>query len=208
MTDEYLADRLSETLRPNLTDPELSWLWSPLLRLLAGGSPVPVARLAAATGRTEPDVRRALARLSDTEYDEHGRIVGWGLTQRPTPHSFIVDGVALYTWCALDTLIFPAVLDRTARVESPCRATGAPVRLTVTPAGISDVEPATAVLSIVAPQAQSSVRTAFCDQVHFFAEPASAQDWNREHPEASVLPVAEAHTLAQRLSRPLRDACA
>ncbi|SNR56828.1 alkylmercury lyase [Haloechinothrix alba] len=208
MTDEYLADRLSETLSPNLADPDLSWLWPPLLRLLACGSPVTVARLAAATGRTEPDVRRALARLSDTEYDEHGRIVGWGLTQRPTPHSFSVDGVALYTWCALDTLIFPAVLDRTALVQSPCRATGEPVRLTVTPAGITSVEPATAVLSVVTPQSQSSVRQAFCDQVHFFSDPVSAQDWHRAHPEASVLPVAEARTLAQRLTRPLREGCA
>ncbi|WP_406011622.1 organomercurial lyase [Streptomyces sp. NBC_00637] len=39
-----------------------------------------------------------------------------------------------YTWCALDTLIFPGVLGVTAHVESPCQTTGILVRLTVAPA--------------------------------------------------------------------------
>jgi hypothetical protein len=39
----------------------------------------------------------------DTEYDAHGRVVfGSGLTLRPNPHRFEVDGRTLYTWCALD----------------------------------------------------------------------------------------------------------
>jgi hypothetical protein len=70
----------------------------------------------AATGRTGHQVRQALARLPDTEYDETGRIIGYGITLDPTPHRFEVDGRRLYTWCALDTLIFPAVLCRAARV--------------------------------------------------------------------------------------------
>ena len=52
--------------------------------------------------------------------------LGWELTLRPTPHGFNVDGKQLYTWCALDTLFFPAVIGRPARVESPCAATALP----------------------------------------------------------------------------------
>lgn len=36
-----------------------------------------------------------------------GRIVGHELTLRETPHRFAVDGRQLFTWRALDTLIFP-----------------------------------------------------------------------------------------------------
>ena len=87
----------------------------PLLRLLADGDPVTVQQLSVAAGRTIDEVRLGLAAMQDTEYDDQGRIVGQGLTLRPTPHRFTVDGEELYTWCALDTLIFPALLDRPAR---------------------------------------------------------------------------------------------
>jgi alkylmercury lyase len=65
-----------------------------------------------------------LADLPDLETDEQGRIVGSGLTLRPTPHRFALDGRQLYTWCALDTLIFPVVLGQGATVESPCHGAG------------------------------------------------------------------------------------
>jgi alkylmercury lyase len=108
---------------------------------------------------------------------------------------------ALWTWCALDTLIFPAVLGSTARIESPCHATGTPIRLTVGPAGVTDVDPPTAVVSIVTPGDMASVRASFCNQVHFFASPDAAEHWLGEHPEASVVPVADAHQLGVALAR-------
>lgn len=72
-------------------------LWLPLLHLLSQGDPVDIADLAAATGRTLPEVRAALASVPDTEYDGEGRIIGQGLTLRPTPHRFEVNGEQLYT---------------------------------------------------------------------------------------------------------------
>lgn len=194
-----LVDKLGDALSSTLTDPGLPWLWQPLLRLLARGEPVTTGDLAAATGRTTDEVRHALADLPDTEYDEHGRLVGHGLTQRRTPHHFTVDGRQLFTWCALDTLIFPAVLGWPAEVESPCQATATPVRLTVEPDSVTHVEPAGAVVSIVTPEQCTSVRSAFCEQVHFFADGEAAQDWLAEHPEATVLPVVEAFALGGQL---------
>src|SRR5262249_14667541 len=83
----------------------------------------------------------------------------------------------------------------TAHVTSPCRATGDPVRLTVTPNGPTDVEPSTAVVSLVAQDAPTSVRTSFCNQVHFFTSADAAKDWLAEHPDARVLPVADAFVI-------------
>lgn len=115
-----LVDRLATPEETGL-DPALL---VPLLRLLAAGDPVDVATLAASSGRTVEQVTAQLARVPDTEYDDQGRIVGQGLSLRPTPHQFTVDGHELYTWCALDTLIFPTILDRAARVESTSPASG------------------------------------------------------------------------------------
>lgn len=134
----------------------------PLLRLLADGDPVTVQQLSVAAGRTIDEVRLGLAAMQDTEYDDQGRIVGQGLTLRPTPHRFTVDGEELYTWCALDTLIFPALLDRPARVESVSPASGETIRVTIDPvAGVTGVTPPSAVVSLVNLEQITSIRSAF-----------------------------------------------
>lgn len=207
MTDTHpqLAEELQNTLLSSPGIEQDRWLLPAQLRLLAQGRPVSAAHLADATGRPEPEVRQALSRQGDLETDEHGRVVGYGLTLRPTPHAFEVDGRQLYTWCALDTLMFPALLDRTVHVTSSCHTTGAPVRLTVTPTGVTELDPPDAVVSIVTPDAPASVRAAFCHQVHFFASRDAAGPWLAEHPEAVVAAVAEGYRLTQPLVQALLD---
>lgn len=142
---------LSEGLNDCLLSPNESGfdpaLLVPLLRLLAKGEPVPVTELARAAGRSEQATRAALAATPETEYDEEDRIVGHGLTLRPTRHRFTVNGEELYTWCALDTLMFPVVIDSAAVIESISPTGGGTVRVTATPAGVTVAEPATAVVT-------------------------------------------------------------
>ncbi|MEJ7704370.1 MAG: organomercurial lyase [Geodermatophilaceae bacterium] len=151
----HLATRLTQAISAHsaATGNPMSWLWAPLLRSLARGRPVAVEDLAQATGRSPAEVRDGLAGLADTEYDDLGRVVGHGITLRPTPHQFTVDGQRLYTWCALDTLIFPTVLGQAATVASPTPGTGELVRLAVDPAaGVTELDPATAVVSVLIPE--------------------------------------------------------
>ncbi|WP_028272478.1 organomercurial lyase MerB [Arthrobacter sp. UNC362MFTsu5.1] len=176
------------------------WLWLPLLKLISLGDPVDAADLAAATGRPVEEVRAALEAMTDAEYDGSGRIVGMGLTQRATRHRFEVDGEQLYTWCALDTLIFPTLLGASARIESAYDSASTPVRLRLGSAGVTGVEPATAVVSLINPEDISSVRSSFCNQVHFFASPEEAEPWLKDHPEGTVIPVEEAYRLASDMA--------
>jgi alkylmercury lyase len=200
MTPANLSDRLVASVGQAVSARSTPRLYRALLRLLANGDPVTIAELAAAAEQASDVVQRAVAGWNDTEYDPQGRIVGWGLTLRPTPHRFNVDGKHLYTWCALDTLFFPAVIGRPVRVESPCAVTGVPIRLAVDPAaGVSALDPPTAVISIVTPQQMGSVRAAFCNPGRFFATPDTARDWQCRHPGMEVLGVVDAH----RASRPL-----
>jgi alkylmercury lyase len=71
---------------------------------------------------------------SPADFDRDGRLVGFGLTLRPTPHRVELDGRTLYTWCVPDTLLLPVLLGRPVRVEARCFATGDPVRVEVEPA--------------------------------------------------------------------------
>ncbi len=180
-------------------------LWLPLLTLLAHGDPVDIPALAAATGRSVQEVRLALVAMPDIEYED-GRIVGWGLTLRPTAHRLEVHGEQLYTWCALDTLIFPTLLGTSARIESATPGTGVPVRVSVGPDGATAVSPATAVVSLVNPKDMTSVRSAFCNQVHYFDSPESAQPWLEAHPEGEVVPVADAYALGVGLAQTMLTA--
>ncbi|NUR05358.1 MAG: organomercurial lyase MerB [Streptomyces sp.] len=202
-----LADRVLTSVSQPTSARTAPGLYRELLRLLADGQPVTLARLAAASGQPAETVERAVANWPDTEYDDQGRITGYGLTLTPTPHRFTVNGTQLYAWCALDTLFFPAVIGRPACVESPCHATGTPVCLTVDPAaGVTALDPATAVVSIATPERATSVRTEFCDLGHFFATPQAGRDWQARHPGTSLLCVADAYEVSRPLSDALLDA--
>ena len=194
-----VAERLAPTNRPE-GFPEL---FVALLRELAIGSPVSPDALAAVLGWPAKRVAAVLEQAPNTEYDDDGNIVGYGLTLRETPHVLEVDGQRLYTWCALDALMFPALLDKSARVLSRCPATGAPVSLTVAPDGLHQLDPAGAVVSLVRPDATSDIRDAFCCHVHFFASAVAADGWIAQHEGAEVVSVENAFHLGQELVRQL-----
>ena len=204
---EHLARRLIAAITHSATPgpaAAVGWLWPILLRRLAHARPVTITDLAHDSGHSRAQVRSALAELSDTEFDEQGSVIGHGITLRPTPHEFTVDGHRLYTWCALDTLIFPAVLDRRAYVVSPAPGSGQPVRLSVDPiAGVTAAAPATAVVTVLLPEQGRGVRATFCNHVHFYPDPAAAQGWLSEHPSGAVLTITQAADLGRRLARHL-----
>jgi alkylmercury lyase len=90
-----------------------------MLRLLAHGQPVEDARIDDAIRQLGIDATTAQAQLRAwTERDQRGRIVGLGLTLNPTPHEVVIDGTRMWTWCAMDTLIFAIVLGKNLAVIS------------------------------------------------------------------------------------------
>ncbi|TAK00523.1 MAG: organomercurial lyase MerB [Candidatus Manganitrophaceae bacterium] len=187
-----IAMTLKEGLRESLCPDKLG-LFHPLLRLLVEGNPVSVGQIAATLHLSLSDVTSALGKLRSIEFDRDGNIVGAGITLNPTRHRFEVDGRKLFTWCAMDTLIFPMILNQTARVMSTCPATGITIRLTVTPGGVEYLEPADAVVSLPRlSEACCDVRADFCNQVHFFSSSDAASAWLSERHGATLLSIEEA----------------
>jgi alkylmercury lyase len=177
----------------------------PTLDLLARGKPASPEEIASSSAKSPEEVRAALDRFPSAEWDEQGRVVGLGLTLQLTPHRLELEGRTLFAWCALDALLFPALLGRPASIESPCRGTGELVHIEVTPSGIEAAEPPSAVLSIVAARDLANFRRVSCNNTHFFSSPQTASRWLEKHPDATILPAEEAFRLGRLIAEGLLD---
>jgi len=175
-----------------------------LLRLLANGQPVSPEQLTTTLNISRDQVNTILRQLTDIEYDRQGNIVASGLSLVPTPHHFHLNEHTLYTWCAIDALAYPYILQQPAQVESPCPVTGIKISLNITPENILSLEPASTVVSFVIPEAAKTfcnVRGTFCCYVHFFSSPEAAEMWRSQHQEVIILPVDDAYHVARMVAR-------
>jgi len=200
-----LAIALADGLRAvSAHRPELA---GQLLWLLAEGRPVSPEQIAEALCVSREEAMTILRESPGVELDDGGNVVGcFGLALTPTPHHFQIGDNELFTWCALDALFLPIVLNKSARVDSSCAVTGARVRVAVSPNAIEMVEPAGAVMAIIVPETSEvrcGVRHAFCDNVHFFSSSEAASEWAAERKGATILSVENAYRLGHLLLQSL-----
>ncbi len=182
-------------------------LWLPLWRLLAEGAPVSLEQLASLSHRPLDEIQAELPSL-DVRLDREGNVLASGVSLVPTAHQFHLGEQILYAWCALDTLAFPPLLGRTARVISSCPVTGKPIRLTVTPETIVDLSPASAVISVHLPGEDTDLCTVqedLCNDGHFFVSHHVASTWPSLHPKAVLLSLEEAAELGRGLASTIRS---
>jgi alkylmercury lyase len=180
-----------------------------LLRLLAEGKPVSAEQAAKEVGLPLGQVEAVFSHFAARggEFDEDGNLVGAALTLNPTPHQLTIDGRRLYAWCSLDTLFLPGLIGKTAEVQSSDPVNGEAIHLTVTPEGVTEFRPSSAVLSITVPGIscrsdgscgpETGPQSEACSQMHFFASRESAEAWLKDRPGIAVLSVDEAWRLAK-----------
>jgi alkylmercury lyase len=194
---ETIAERLSEQLHCEQED-----LCIPILHQVSRGKPLSKAALSTSLQISQDELEQRLARLPDTEYDLQGNIVGWGVTLVPTRHRFQMDGKALFTWCAFDTVLFPPSLGQRAQVHSTCPITGHSITFIATPEGvIKDLIPTRSVMSLIIPtQRRECVRATFCEHSLFFHSEQAASSYLASHPEAMLLSIEEAAIVGKRVA--------
>lgn len=201
-------ERLVSELAQHLSAPNGAKGFAPiliaLLRELSKGRPVAIGALAERAGLPASKVGILLKQAKDVEWDAEGNVAGYGLTLRETPHRFEVEGRKLYTWCAFDTLFFPALIEKPARVQSTCPVTGLSIALEISPDELSVAQPSTAVISMMAPAPKASIRTTFCCNVHFFTSLEIGAEWIRDRPHAQIMAVERGYQLGLVLAEALR----
>ena len=181
-----------------------------LLAQLSMGEPVTAARLAQALAVNETQAAQylgdsGLSRLVHS--DEHGSALGFfGLSTLPTEHRFTIGGRELWTWCAVDTLFLPELLDASASVESKDPVTGQVINLRVSPTSVESAEPDGVLVSMNSPEAWETTSAlklivTACHYIHFFASTESGEEWTEDHPNTVLVSLDRAFVYVKRQNR-------
>ena len=174
-------------------------------RLVSLGKPVEPAAVAEAVGIDVEHVEARLASWPGVYRDSAGRVTGfWGLAiARLDPeYRLSADGQTTYAWCALDTLFIPGVIDKSVRVEASDPISGQSISILVDRHGASEISPSGTVMSVVVPDGPFGydVIESFCHRVLFFASEETGARWIAEHPDTTLLSVAEAFEVGRALT--------
>lgn len=158
-----------------------------LQKLLLEGKPVSPDSIAAKLHLTEKEVADL---IEGAELDQEGKIVGYGLSIVPTPHSYQIDGRQFYVWCAFDAIMFPFLHQNIVKIESLDPISGEKIRLTSTPEGVQNVNPVTTVVSYVSGiSSPENIRSKFCNLTHFFTSEVTASEYVAKHPGLVIVPI-------------------
>lgn len=147
-------------------------------RHLLSGRAVPLEEVAAAAGLSPASAREAadlVASVGMAETDD-GTIVGMdGLTTRRTRHRLVLDGVALWTWCAYDIVGIAAALGADAVGSTECGACRRPLEIVV-----REGEPEkSTVVGWLPDESCSNVMAEFCPSALLFCSRAHLEEWRR-----------------------------
>jgi len=180
--------------------------------LLADGRPASLREVAARARVDQAVVESALGSWPGIFRDDQNQVVGfWGLAIPPMAHRFHAEGgEPIHAWCALDPFLIVPVIGRAARVESNDPVSGEPIAMTVTPNEITDVSPASVVVSFLVPDKpfDQEVIQSFCNFVHFFTGTQTAEHWAQGRDEIVIFPVQDAFEVGRRAWRKFRDPAA
>ena len=175
--------------------------------LLSKGKPVTPEQLALSLGITDESVSKTIKELPSMyiDFDDQGRIAEFGgFGSDPTRNQFKVRDTTLYAWCAWDALFIPPILDETALVEANCPVTDEKIQLTVTPKGVKDVKPASAVMTFAIPGMEAfpdPEKFSFMKTVFFFSSHDAASKWASENPGPVILSLDEGFELGRTMNR-------
>ncbi len=172
-----------------------------------GRAPSP-AELGARTALDGAEIAAVLTRLAVRDMvvleGSGGTLVGaYPLSDRDTGHRVEMKGSALNAMCAVDALGVGAMYGRDARVESSCRACGAPITVELGAGGsaLGPASPAEPVVWFGLDYEAGCAATSLCTVIVFFCGARHFERWRGDNPGAAGhrLSLAEAFEAAKAL---------
>jgi len=167
--------------------------------LLAEGRPVSLGRIGEATGASESTIEEALL-VGRAGRDPQGRVTElFGITLTPTLHRVEVEGVCLFTCCAVIAHMVPALVEGSATIKSVDPEDRRIVRVSLGPTGTLEWDPPEAVGCLVEAKlldVMTNVGAAFCSHVHHFVNPESARRFTQANPARFAMEMPDFHAVS------------
>ena len=182
--------------------PELQKISLAIYRGLAKGSPVKLADIAKDLGLNHDKVETFLQLLpkSTIDFDESGRIVAFvGLSLTPANHSFFIGNKEFYTWCVIDALFLPSLLQTNARLVTACPQTSSKIEVYLSSQTVLSASPVAPVVSLVATTGEDcchDIRAAFCNHVNLFRDQLAIDKWSKGKDGIIAVPLKKAFVMA------------
>ncbi len=204
---EDIAKQWNGDGAPGDLSPHQSRLLLGVYRDLAKGEPVSTTALDKIIEDIGIDKDEANDYLKTiTEKDSDGNILGiLGLSLNKHPHEFIVNGNSFNTWCAIDALFIPPMLNETATVKSVSPLSKEKIELRVSPDKVEEVSSDGVSVSLVtlnpAEEKRDSVAdiwSSYCHNIFFFSSEEEAKEWAEGKENIEIVSVYEAYELGKK----------
>ena len=154
------------------------------------GRPPTVSQLSTRLGQSESAVGQILLSLKRRDlvlFDEQSASIqgAYPLTERETEHSVRLGEIVVHAMCAIDALGTGRMYRQDAVIESRCRASQQPIRITTTDLGrgLGTVAPDQTVVWSGIRATEGCAADTLCPLMAFFADDAALEGWRtKEHP--------------------------
>jgi len=172
------------------------------IQALAKGNPVSPAQLANTWNMPLDQVQAILKQAEENgrvEINTKGDLVGAVLSLNPTEHQISMDNHRFYAWCAYDALYAPGVIGKPAQIISKDPVTGKMIQVSITPDRVEEVQPESAVVSVVGAggDMRAGPKSSRCTHMLFFESQDSAEQWMQSRTGVSILRVEEVFELVK-----------
>ena len=122
------------------------------------------------------------------ELNKNNKITAFsGLSLTPTNHRFIVENKILYTWCALDAILFTEWLDVSSQIISRDPIDNSLIELSIECDHLISSNPYPIFLSFIEKMDTCNIRDSFCNHVSFFSSEQTAKLWLAKNPNGEIL---------------------
>ncbi len=192
--------RLGNYLHDN--PPDLQRLSVAIYRQLAKGHSVSKNELAQQLHISPEQIHRFLKLVPVTaiEFDRTGNISGFvGLSLKAGNHRFIVNSYPLFTWCVLDALFLPSILQADATLLTECPESGQTIEVFLSPCTVLSSNCPSPVVSLTSTDqnaCRNDLRASFCNHVNLFSDFSAFEKWRRERPDVIGIALSDAYDLA------------
>tara|TARA_R110002049_G_scaffold303028_1_gene496992 strand:+ start:2651 stop:3250 length:600 start_codon:yes stop_codon:yes gene_type:complete len=155
---------------------------------LLKGNPIPIANYYDLVGLNREKADALLEMLG--ECNENNQITAFsGLSLTPTPYKFIVQNKTLYTWCALDAILFTEWLDVSSQIISHDPIDNAAIELNIEGDHLMSTDPYPLYISLVDTMDNCNIKGSFCNHVSFWASEQTANQWLKDNPTGKIVTI-------------------